>query len=76
MIMPHKFLIQGVPVFTRSLPSGDMAVWHPYNEVIREIVEPLCRDKGYWQSRYNNWIVQAGYAEAVLAGLALAEDLL
>lgn len=72
--MPHQFLIQGVPVFARSLPSGDMAVWHPFNDAIREIVEPLCRDKGYWQPRYNNWIVLAGYAELVLAALALAED--
>ena len=71
--MPHKFLIQRVPVFTRRLPSGDMAVWHPFNEAIRAIVEPLCRDKGYWQPRYNNWIIQAGDAEAVLAGLAHAE---
>jgi len=74
MIMPHKFLIQGVPVFTRSLPSGDMAVWHPYNEVIRVIVEPLCRDKGYWQPRYNNWIVQACHTEAVIQRLAHLED--
>ena len=72
--MPHKIWIQGVPVFTRCLPSGDMAVWHPFNEAIREIVEPLCRDKGYWQPRYNNWIVQACYAEAVLVRLALLED--
>jgi len=72
--MPHKFLIQGVPVFTRSLPSGDMAVWHPYNEAIRKIVEPLCRDKGYWQSRYNNWIVQACHTEAVIQRLAILED--
>lgn len=73
--MPHKFLVLGVPVFTRCLPSGDMAVWHPYNSAVREVVEPICRDKGYWQSRYNNWIVQAGHTETVLAGLALAEDL-
>lgn len=72
--MPHKFHVIGVPVFTRSLPSGDMAVWHPYNEAIRELVEPLCRDKGYWQSRYNNWIVQACYAESVQAALASLED--
>jgi hypothetical protein len=51
-----------------------MAVWHPFNELIRKVVEPLCRDKGYWQSRYNNWIVQACYAEAVLGRLALLED--
>lgn len=72
--MPHKFHVLGVPVFTRSLPSGDMAVWHPYNEAIRNVVEPICRERGYWQSRYNNWIVQACYAEAVQASLASLED--
>jgi hypothetical protein len=72
--MPHKFHVLGVPVFTRILPSGDIAVWHPYNSAIREVVEPICRERGYWQSRYNNWIVQACYAEAVQAALASLED--
>lgn len=56
--MHQVYLIQGVPVYTRIVPSGDMAVWHPYNEGIREIVEPVCRGSGYWQAEFKNWVIK------------------
>lgn len=71
--MQHKFLVLGVPVFARVLPSGDLAVWHPYNEVLRAHVEPICRGRGYWQGSHNNWIVRRSYREQVLLALARAE---
>jgi hypothetical protein len=72
--MPHKFHVLGVPVFTRSLPSGDMVVWHPYNSAVREVIEPICRERGYWRPGYNNWIIHACHCESVLGKLALMED--
>lgn len=71
--MQHKFFVLGVPVFIRALPSGDLAVWHPFNEAVREIIEPICRTRGYWQPKYNNWIVKAHCYDVVLAELAAAE---
>ncbi|AWI78872.1 hypothetical protein CEW87_05570 [Parazoarcus communis] len=49
--------IHGVPIHLRPLPSGDMAVWHPCNDPIRAIVEPICRNRGRWEGQYQNWIV-------------------
>lgn len=71
--MQYKFHVFGVPVYARKLSSGALAVWHPYNLTVREIIEPICRDRGYWRSGYNNWIVHARYCESVLADLAVAE---
>jgi len=64
--------IQGVPVFAKDLPSGDMKVWHPYNERIRHIVEPICRGRGFWHAHYNNWIVFARFRDQVLVELRAA----
>lgn len=61
--------IRGVPVYLRSLPSGDMTVWHPYNEYIRAMVEPICRNRGHWKVEYNNWIIFRKFKDAVLADL-------
>lgn len=71
--MPYIFLLRGVPVHVRRLPSGDLVVWHPFNAAVREFVEPICRGRGYWQARYKNWVVRAHYAEEVCRELALAE---
>jgi len=68
--MQQKFLVQGVPVFTRRLPSGDLAVWHPFNAEVQAIVEPLCRGRGYWQAEFNNSIVKAHCVASVLVELA------
>ena len=68
--MHQVYLIQGIPVYTRSLPSGDMAVWHPYNEAIRAIVEPICRGCGYWQAEFNNWVIKNPNVALVRCDLA------
>jgi len=70
--MTYKFYVPGVPVFARRLPSGSLAVWHPYNSAAREIVEPICRNRGYWRATHNNWIIHAYFCETVLADLAVA----
>lgn len=75
--MHHQvYLIQGVLVYTRILPSGDMAVWHPYNQRVRAIVEPICRGCGYWQAKFNNWVIKQPYVAQVSNELAAQADLL
>jgi len=70
--MHYKFQIFGVPVFGRTLPSGDLAIWHPYNCRVQEIVEPICRNHGHWRSSHNNWIVFGEFAEWTLEELRRA----
>lgn len=67
--MQHKFTIKGVPVYARNLPSGDMAVWHPFNNAVQAVVEPICRGRGYWQPEFRNWVIKAACTGAVLAEL-------
>ncbi len=69
--MQQKFLVNGVPVFVRNLPSGDMAVWHPYNPEVQQIVEPICRGCGYWQPEYKNWVIKSNCVTRVLAALGI-----
>ena len=68
--MHQVYLIHGVPVHTRPLPSGDMAVWHPDNEGIRGIVEPICRGCGYWQAEFKNWVIKQPNVVRVRSELA------
>lgn len=68
--MQQKFLVLGVPVLTRRLPSGDMAVWHPFNSDVQAVIEPICRGRGYWQPAFTNWIIKASHASYVLRELA------
>lgn len=74
--MRHDFLfhIYRVPIIIRQLPSGDFVVWHPFNEDIRLIVEPICRGHGYWREEYNNWIVYRRFANDVIESLRAAGD--
>lgn len=65
------FILENVgAIETGPLPSGDMKVWHPMNDKLRIIVEGACRDRGYWNPKFNNWIVKAHFADAVLAEIA------
>lgn len=56
-------------VEARELPSGDLAVWHPVNAGIRDIVQPICRGRGYWNAEFKNWIVFRQFAGTVLSDL-------
>lgn len=66
--------IHGVPVRLRHLPYGDLAVWHPFNERVREIVEPICRQRGRWQPDYRNWLVFRQFAAEVEMELIAAGE--
>ena len=71
MYETSQFYIRGVPVRVRTLLSGDIAVWHPYHEQVRSIVEPICRGRGHWQSCYRNWIVFRYFSAVVIEQLHL-----
>ena len=71
--MSNVYIIAGVAVQTRSLQSGDMAVWHRLSDTVRNVVEPICRGKGYWDDKYHNWVIKAGNVQSVLVDLEMAQ---
>lgn len=64
------FLVLGVVVRVRELPINNVAVFHPICEPVRELVEPICRGRGYWNAQFNNWIVFESFKDIVLAELS------
>ncbi len=58
----------------RSLPFGDLAVYHRPAEHVRALVEPVCRNRGYWNNKYNNWIVFRQFRAAVVSELEAEAD--
>ncbi len=65
------FLLENAfPIEMRCLPSGDMTVWHPINIKVQAIVESACRGRGQWNSKYNNWVIKAEFADTVLSEIA------
>lgn len=73
-MIKHIFIIHGTVVEARELPYGQLAVWHPLSGLARDVVEPLCRGRGYWKARYNNWIIHKPFVPEVLAALRSAAD--
>lgn len=69
----YIYHIMNIPIHVRKLPSGDIAIWHPYNEQARLIVETICRNRGRWNGQYNNWIVFSIYKQQVLIALENAK---
>lgn len=59
----------GTTITVRTLPSGDIAIWHRPDENTRRLVEPICRGSGYWDSTHTNWVVFARFKDAVLKEL-------
>lgn len=66
MVTSKYYYINDVPVQIRYLPSGDIAVWHPVNIGISNIIESICRNRGRWDRQYNNWIVFKQYKFQVI----------
>jgi hypothetical protein len=51
------FVIGQTWIWVKEFQSGDLRVFHRYDQRVREIVEPMCRRRGYWNAQYKNWIV-------------------
>ena len=69
-----EFKIRGGRVVARKLPYKNVAVWHPYDPGIREVVENACRGRGRWSMKYRNWIVFDYFWPEVFAMLHSAND--
>ena len=74
MFSKSVLVIRGIAVQILPLPSGDLAVRHPFNEDVRAVVEPICRNRGHWKAEYNNWIIFRQFEEVVCAELAAAAN--
>ncbi|MGV3581662.1 MAG: hypothetical protein ACO1N8_05085 [Methylophilus sp.] len=61
------YYINNIPVYIRSLPSGDIAVWHPFNLELGKIIYGICVGNGYWNAEYNNWIIFSVFCDQVVA---------
>lgn len=60
------YYINNIPVYIRNLPSGDIAVWHPYDIELGRVIYQICFGKGYWKSKYKNWLIFSGFANTVI----------
>ncbi|MFS8974552.1 hypothetical protein PO002_08625 [Cupriavidus necator] len=63
------FSVLGVTVRARELPRNNIAIYHPICEPVRELVEPICRGRGFWSAEYNNWVVFEQFKRLVLEEL-------
>ena len=45
-----------------------------FPEHVRALVEPVCRNRGHWNSEYNNWIVFRQFRAAVVGELEAEAD--
>ena len=60
------FYVLGVPVYVRELPFNNISVFHPTNQAVREIIEPICRGRGYWSADYKNWVIFEQFRTIIL----------
>ena len=63
------YYINNIPVYIRNLPSGDIAVWHPYDIELGKVIYKICFGKGYWKSKYKNWLIFSGFANSVIGDI-------
>jgi len=58
-MLPMKFLVS-----TFILPNASRV-----ESVIEELVESICRGRGFWSSQFNNWLVFDQFKAIVLSEL-------
>ncbi|KJK22605.1 hypothetical protein UB46_21045 [Burkholderiaceae bacterium 16] len=63
------FSVLGVTVRVRELPRNNIAIYHQICEPVRELVEPICRGRGFWSAQFNNWVVFEQFKGLVLEEL-------
>lgn len=61
-----RFAVGATWIWVKELPFGNVKVFHRFDEQARQIVEPICRSRGYWNGQYNNWIVFDQFKSEVL----------
>jgi len=64
------FDIGGRWVWVKKLPYGNIKVFHRPNDYVRNIVQPLCQNRGFWNPKYNCWVVFDRFQDDVLSSLS------
>lgn len=72
----EKVVIQGIWVFLRYLPYGDLAIRVPaFNPAVNAIVKAIAkRYWGRWNPRYKNWIVPQRWAQRAADNIRAAAN--
>jgi hypothetical protein len=65
-----RFAFGSTWVWVTELPYGNISVYHRYDARVRQIVEPICKKRGYWNAQYRNWIVFDQFKTELLELLA------
>lgn len=65
------FEIGGKLVWVKKLPIVNFKVFHRPNDYLRHIVQPICQNKGYWNPKFNCWVVFDQFREEVLSKLSV-----
>ncbi|TCJ11605.1 hypothetical protein EZJ19_15130 [Parasulfuritortus cantonensis] len=69
------YFIGDKTVWVRELPYRNIKVFHRPSLQTRQIVEPLCRGRGYWDKKFNCWIVFDQFKHSLLHDLEEAQGL-
>lgn len=64
------FDIGGHWVWVKKLPYSNIKIFHRPSAYARSVVEPLCRNRGYWSPKYKCWIVFDQYKDYILKSLS------
>lgn len=64
------FEIGGRWVWVKKLPYGNIKIFHRPNNYVRGIVQPLCQNKGFWNPKFNCWVVFDRFKDDILKCLS------
>lgn len=70
------FDIGGRWVWVKKLPYGNIKVFHRRNDYLRNIVQPLCQNRGYWNPKFNCWVIFDRFKDDILNSLSQAGRIL
>lgn len=70
------FEIGGRWVWVKKLPYGNIKIFHRPSDYLRSIVQPLCQHKGFWNKKFNCWVVFDQFKDDILKRLSGAGRLL
>ena len=64
------FDIGGHFVWVKKLPHANIKIFHRPSDYVRKIVQPLCQNKGFWNPKYNCWVVFDKFRDELLKSLS------
>lgn len=66
------FDIGGHWVWVKKLPYANIKVFHRPSDYVRKIVQPICQNKGYWNPKFNCWVVFDRFKDDILKSLSVS----